>query len=140
VCDDRPMETGGLAVLDLFRDVPGDQVRRIADQARTQVFPAGRVIMEEGSLTDAFYLIAEGGVEVLRGGVVINRLGVGEFFGEIGAMDAGPGYALARNASIVTASETRVVVVPGALFTELLATNPTIRDRVYAVMSRRGEA
>jgi CRP-like cAMP-binding protein len=140
VCDDRLMEALGLAVLDLFRDVPGDQVRRVADQARTESFAAGRVILEEGSLGDGFYVIADGAVDVVRGGAVLNRLKAGEFFGEMGAMDPGPGYGLARNASIVASVDTRVIVLPGKLFSELLATNAIVRDRVYAAMNRRGEA
>lgn len=61
---------------------------------------AGSVILAEGTLSTDFFLILEGTVETVRGGEVLATLEAGSFFGELGAQDAGPGYAMARNATV----------------------------------------
>src|SRR6266702_387986 len=53
-------------------------------------FPAGRMIVEEGSIGTDFYLILSGDATVSKGGRVIRRLRPGDFFGEISLLDGGP--------------------------------------------------
>ena len=74
------------------------QVRRVSH-------PAGAVILAEGTLSTDFFLILEGTVEIARGEDVLATLAAGSFFGELGAQDAGPGYAMARNATVPIESE-----------------------------------
>lgn len=68
-----------------------DERRRVAEAAQERSYPAGREMIRQGEMTDAFYVILEGSADVVRDDTVINRLSEGEFFGEMGALDAGPG-------------------------------------------------
>ena len=114
-----------------------DERRRVAEAALERSYPAGREMIRQGEMTDAFYVILEGSADVVRDDTVINRLSEGEFFGEMGALDAGPGYSLARNASLVVVDELTAAVIPGDRFAELLREMPWFREQIYATMSRR---
>jgi CRP-like cAMP-binding protein len=45
--------------------------------------PAGKVLIRQGELGDDLMIIVSGVVSVKRDGVKVNKLGPGEFFGEI---------------------------------------------------------
>jgi CRP-like cAMP-binding protein len=82
-------------------------------------------------------VILSGTVEVVRGDAIVNRLGEGNVFGEAGALDAGPGYALARNATIRAAGELELGVLSEADFTRLFADSGEFRTAVHALLSAR---
>ena len=62
---------------------------------------AGAVILEENGLSDRFFVIDSGLVEVTQNGVVLRREGPGEFFGEIGLLRDVP-----RTATITAVEDT----------------------------------
>jgi CRP-like cAMP-binding protein len=84
-----------------------------------------------------FFVILQGTVVVLRDGEPVAELGPGAFFGELGAMDPGPGYALARNATVRAKTSVDAGVVDEAGFAELLRTRPAFRDAIYAASAER---
>ena len=51
---------------------------RLADAFEIQMFGPGAIIMRQGELPDAFYVIEEGSVVVMRDGKEVNRLGKGD--------------------------------------------------------------
>ncbi len=84
-----------LAKLDL------DRLGLAASRARHDEFAPGALIVREGDVADAFYIVTSGSVDVVirhPGGqeIVVNRLGRGEFFGEIALLRGGARTATVR--------------------------------------------
>jgi CRP-like cAMP-binding protein len=107
------------------------QVRRVSH-------PAGEVVLAQGTLSTDFFLILEGTVEIVRGGEVLATLEAGSFFGELGAQDAGPGYAMARNATVRALTSVELGVLDEEAFTTVFRSVPQFRDAVHATSGRQG--
>ncbi len=56
----------------------------------------GREVFREGELGDRFYIVADGEVEIIQGGEVVNLTGPGGFFGEISLLRDVPRTATVR--------------------------------------------
>lgn len=85
---------------------------RLRSVSTTRRFDAGQVITHEGAAQDSLFLVLSGSVRVsrsVRGDLEssLARLGPGQVFGEIGAVDPGPATAT------VTADELTEVLVVG---------------------------
>src|SRR4029078_13381014 len=106
------------------------QVRRVSH-------PAGAVILAEGTLSTDFFLILEGTVEIFRGEEVLATLEAGSFFGELGAQDAGPGYAMARNATVRALRALEMGVLDEEAFTAVFRSVPEFRDAIHATADRQ---
>jgi cAMP-dependent protein kinase regulator len=100
-------------------------------------YPPGSAIVSQGEIGTDFFVILQGAVVVLRDGEPVAELGPGAFFGELGAMDPGPGYALARNATVRAKTSVDVGVVDEAGFAGLLRRRPAFRDAIYAASAER---
>jgi CRP/FNR family cyclic AMP-dependent transcriptional regulator len=85
-----------LATVPLFGDLSARELTEVLGAGKDIEFPAGRMIVEEGSIGTDFYLILSGDATVSKGGRVIRRLRPGDFFGEISLLDGGP-----RSATVV---------------------------------------
>jgi CRP-like cAMP-binding protein len=107
------------------------RVTRVSHSARA-------VILTEGTLSTDFFLILEGTVEIARGGEVLATLEAGSFFGELGAQDAGPGYAMARNATVRTLTPVELGVLDEEAFTAFFRSVPEFRDAIQATTGRQG--
>jgi CRP-like cAMP-binding protein len=100
--------------------------------------PAGAVILAEGTLSTDVFLILDGTVEIVRGGEVLATLEAGSFFGELGAQDAGPGYAMARNATVRAVTAVELGVLEEEAFTAVFRSVPEFRDAIHATSDRQG--
>ncbi len=114
-----------------------DDRTAVAAALRRRSYPPGSAIVTQGELGTDFFLILQGTVVVLRDGEPVAELGPGEFFGELAAIDPGPGYALARNATVRARTSVDVGVVDEAGFGELLRTRPAFRAAIYATSKER---
>ena len=97
-----------------------EEVSRHAVQRR---FKARTVLMSEGEMTDALYIIVEGKVRAFVSNadgreVVLSTMGSGEYFGEL-AFDEGP-----RSASVITLEPCRLLVVPREDFVNFVQSSP----------------
>jgi CRP/FNR family transcriptional regulator, cyclic AMP receptor protein len=105
------------------------EVGRLADQID---LPAGRVLTREGRSADEFFLIVDGSVRIERGGRTVNRLGSGDFLGEIALIDGGP-----RTATTTVEEGGRFLVVGHREFHSLLEQFPKIQLAVLEAMAHR---
>ena len=109
----------------------------VAAALRRRSYPPGSAIVSQGDMGSDFFVILQGMVVVLRDGEPVAELGPGAFFGELAAMDPGPGYALARNATVRARSSVDVGVVDEATFGELMRSRPAFRDAIHATSAER---
>jgi putative ABC transport system ATP-binding protein len=84
-----------LAKLDL------DQLTLASSRLRRRRYAPGEVIVRQGDEADAFYIVTDGELEVLiegpgGGPLVVNRLGRGDYFGEIALLRGGRRTATVR--------------------------------------------
>ncbi len=99
-----------LREIDLFWNFTDEELDRILGISRPESFPKGRVILEEGTVGRALYIIKEGTVKVQKGrgkrSRLLARLGPGSYFGEMSLIDEHP-----ISASIVSTAPTTCLII-----------------------------
>ena len=104
-------------------------IAAIADQVE---LPEGRVLAREGELGREFVVLADGPVEVKKGGQRLATLGAGDFFGEIALVSN-----VARTATVKTVSPVRALVVTGRDFWTLLDESPRTQRKILEAVGDR---
>jgi CRP-like cAMP-binding protein len=96
-------------------------------------FEKGAFVYKEGDASREVYVIEEGEIELLQGGgkIVAARLGAGELFGELAAVEQRP-----REMSARAASAARLITLDAAAF-EALLRDPEIAAQMIRRLSRR---
>ena len=102
------------------------------DAENYQTYAAGETIFDDGQEGDYMYVVIEGEVEIVAKGKVINRIGVGEIFGEMALIDNSP-----RSADARASRECRVVPVDQYNFTHYVQHSPFFAIYVMSVMAER---
>jgi signal transduction histidine kinase len=109
--------------LPLLSDFPADALERIASLALRLRFPAGAVVMEEGTDPDGLFILMHGELEVARreggGEVVLAVQGPGTFVGEMSLLERAP-----RSATVRAIHESEVLKIDADAFHRILATSP----------------
>jgi CRP-like cAMP-binding protein len=121
-----------LGQLALFADLTPSQVEAIAHSHQEDVFAAGERVLRRGLSGGNFYVILEGEASVEIGGEERQRLGRGEFFGEISALTGD-----APSADVVAATLLRCLVIPAADLEKLLLERPQFMLRLLRTEARR---
>jgi CRP-like cAMP-binding protein len=67
----------------------------------------------------------------------VRRLGPGDFFGELAALDWGAGYGYPRLATVVAESDVRLLVFSEGTLAELVRTLPSVETRIRAAVQER---
>ncbi len=99
--------------------------------------PSGEAVVERWDAARDFYVIVEGDAEVFIDGQYIRHLGPGDHFGEVAALDWGSGFGYVRTATVVAASDLRLLVLGPARLGLLLRTCPGLGDKLRAVARER---
>jgi CRP/FNR family transcriptional regulator, cyclic AMP receptor protein len=95
-------------------------------------FPAGRTIAREGEIGTGLFVIESGAVHVARGGVVVARLGPGDFFGELSVLDGGP-----RIAAVIADAPTVCLAIATWDLERVLTDHPGAALAVLRVVAAR---
>jgi len=101
-------------------------------QAEHRHVAAGEVLWQEGGTSCQVMLLLEGELEVLRDGVVINRLTAGELVGELSSLDGHP-----HSATVRAAGPARLAALGSDEFRSLLRRHPDLLERVMHGMVSR---
>jgi CRP-like cAMP-binding protein len=132
------MEVGDLLKqAPLFENLSEGDIDILAQSTRIQTYRTGQVILREGHVGTAFFVLASGSVEVVKGihssePVVLATLGAGEFFGEIATMKH-----VTRSASVRALQDTECLVIWRLDFDSYIRQFPDVAAKVEAVLSSR---
>jgi hypothetical protein len=118
----------------LFSDLPGEDLRTIAEIVEMVELPAGAVVFAKGDPGDDLYVIVEGRVAIRDGKLEIAELGPRAFFGELAGLDHEPPHAAAV---VLGAGEARLLRLRSADLGELMARRPQIQEQFLVVLARR---
>jgi len=127
--------------VELFADLPDEDLRRLSKLVVQRQYKAGEIIVRENEAGVAFYVVASGRVEAVRGlssgtGQVVATFGPEDFFGEMALFDN-----QVRSTSIRAIEDTECLVLTSWDFrAELQAGNCRIAIALLGVLARRVRA
>jgi len=110
-----------LRYLAFFKDFSDEQITEVVNASEWKEFEKSKVIVTEGEPETAFYIIAKGGVEVVKNDKVVGLMKQGDCFGEIAFLTRQP-----RNATIMARTEVSLMSVSASLM-EQASTETQIR-------------
>lgn len=114
----------------LFDEVPGEALVELAQDVTVAELDAGAVLFEQGSDSDAMYIVMSGVVSIAGNGVDA-KVGAGSSFGELALIDGKP------HAETVTVSKpSRVLRLDRTPFRKALAQLPEIRIGLVRALAR----
>jgi CRP/FNR family transcriptional regulator/CRP/FNR family cyclic AMP-dependent transcriptional regulator len=116
----------------LFSGFDEGELRRVAELSRIAEVAAGTAVTQMGEPGDSFFLIIDGAVTVRTPLGAGSQLQPGDFFGEMSLLDGEP-----RSATIVAATDVRLLIVDRAHFWRLLEQTPDLGRRILTILSRR---
>ncbi|MEX0946983.1 MAG: cyclic nucleotide-binding domain-containing protein [Acidimicrobiia bacterium] len=106
------MDAKSLKSIPLFSHLSRKELDTVARHADEVDIEAGHVLAREGEVAREFFVIKEGTATVTQNGAVVNHLGPGDFFGEIGLLETPR-----RVATVVSDTPMRLIVMFGPEFT-----------------------
>jgi CRP/FNR family transcriptional regulator, cyclic AMP receptor protein len=121
----------------LFRQVPEAELAAVALLLRERSYPKGAVLLSQGDVGDALFLVRSGQVKVsviAEDGreVILSVLGPGSFFGEMALLDDEP-----RSAHVIAMESTVLLQLRGEDFRERVKLSPALGVSLLREMSRR---
>ncbi|MBC7460682.1 MAG: cyclic nucleotide-binding domain-containing protein, partial [Thermoleophilia bacterium] len=133
----RELVSRGRARLDeipLFQALAPEDLDRLAKALREERLEAGTIVFRQGDVADAFYVIVDGSVGVIKDGAPIAKLTSGEFFGETALL-----FTEGRTATVATTEMTTLWALDRASFTTFIRDALLHRrDMMPTVMGRLG--
>lgn len=108
----------GLSFFNAFTETEVDEV---LSACQMKTYAAGKLILEEGEMDNAFYILAMGQAIVRKGDKPIHVLGKGDCFGEIGLLGS-----VKRTATVVAATQVLALKISASLL-DNLATDSQLR-------------
>ena len=119
----------------LFAELPADALTELAQGSRRRRWAPGEVVLHEGGPGDALHIVRRGALAVVRPsrdpGLVLNRLGAGDVFGEIAVLTESP-----RLASVICGDAAETLEIAKDDFDRVLAANPRATRRMLGALAR----
>ena len=119
-----------------FPDAPREEMPRVAEHMEPMRVMAGQTIVREGEEADSFYIVVRGrmGVYQTVDGEEreVNRLGPGDFFGEIGLLSGQP-----RVATVRALEPSELLRLDHESFQKLVSVSSATRDQLDKVARER---
>jgi len=116
----------------LFRGLSDAELERVADLAEPVEVDAGAVLVDQGRVGLASYLVVDGEANVYAGDQHIATVSAGAPIGEMALLGHVP-----RNATVVAATPMRLVAFDVRNFRRLLDESPSARARLEEIMDER---
>jgi CRP-like cAMP-binding protein len=129
------MDESDLQSIALFESLSRDARRVVAQHADRVKVPEGTELVRQGEFAYEFFVIVDGGAEVMRDGERIAELGPGDFLGEMGIVSKA-----VRNATVATTGEADVIVMTEQAFRSMARQSPDVASRIQAAVEERCRA
>ncbi len=126
------LDTGWLSGVSLFEGFSDDQLEKVAELGHRVDAEAGAELTDQGRYGDHCYVIVEGSAKVIMNGEYITSVGSGSMIGEMSILEHRP-----RSASVIAESDMALVSFNVKEFQSLLEANPTAKERVMALLTKR---
>ena len=121
-----------LAALALFADLSGAELDSIAHTMEERYFADGERILRQGLGGSGFYIVLEGEAAARVNGVEVNRLGRGDFFGEISVLLGEP-----PSADVVAVRPLRCAVLAAPQVEDFIVSHPKVAFRMLQAEARK---
>ena len=106
-----------------------NEIAKITDEID---LPAGKELIREGDPGRQFFVLLEGGAEVLRKGRKVNTLGAGDFFREISLVTERP-----TTAAVTLTEPSSALVISRPAFRRMLLAQPAVQIQVLEALAER---
>jgi CRP/FNR family transcriptional regulator, cyclic AMP receptor protein len=116
----------------LFADCSRRELEQIAQIADEIDLAEGKELTRTGQPGREFFVLLEGEADVSQDGETINKLGPGDFFGEIALVEDTP-----RTATVTATTPVRALVITDRAFRRLLEKQPEIQRKVLVALAQR---
>jgi CRP-like cAMP-binding protein len=117
-----------LRTIPMFADLADIELARLLQVASIRNFPANSILLEEGVMNDALYLVRKGTVEFFHYGKnpePFLQLGRSRFFGQVSMFDPAP-----ASANVRAATDAEVICLRSAALNSLLLAYPSVGTRL----------
>ncbi len=126
-----------IAHIPLFARLPKEQLEQIENCIQHQDIAKGKIIFQEGSPGNGFYIIVKGRIKVFKMSVegkeqILHIYGPGQTFGEVPVFE-GKNFP----ASAMALENSTVLFVPRKAMRDLIETSPDLAMNMLADLSRR---
>ncbi|MGH3003345.1 MAG: cyclic nucleotide-binding domain-containing protein [Gaiellaceae bacterium] len=119
----------------LFSRCTKRELSALATQADELALPEKKDLCREGEPGREFMLIVAGAAKVTKNGRTINRLGAGDFVGEIALLTGSP-----RTATVTTTEPASVLVLTDRAFHRVAKEIPSVHASLLKALSERLQA
>ncbi len=121
-----------LSALALFADLTSAELESIAHTMEERYFAEGERILRQGLSGSGFYIILDGEAAARVNGTEVNRLGRGDFFGEISVL-----LGEAPSADIVALRALRCAVLAAPQIEDFIVAHPKVAFRMLQAEARK---
>ena len=121
-----------LAKAPVFSALSPELLEPILAAGDERAFAEGETVVRQGEPGDLLFVILEGHVRVQRGGLALETLGEGEFFGEVAVLDGRP-----RSADVVAETPVRCLTISRDVLRRMLAQEPRAGWAMLEVLAAR---
>ncbi|NJL29020.1 MAG: mechanosensitive ion channel, partial [Thermoanaerobaculia bacterium] len=128
-----------LSRIDLFKDFAPERLRRLAQQARRELYDDGENLVREGEQGDSLFVVDTGRAIVTKSGLAgstsgieLAVLGPGDFFGEMSLLTGEP-----RSASVSSDGSCAVLVLAKDAIEPLMQEDPELAAALSRVLAAR---
>ena len=131
------MSAEALRTIPLFANVDEQDLERIAAASVVRTFNKNSIVITEGDTSSSLYLIMDGEVKIFVSDEdgktnIINRLGPGEYFGELSLIDEGP-----RSASVEAVTRCKISILSRKYFVDYIEQHPRVAVSLLKGMGQR---
>ncbi|HTT85854.1 MAG TPA: cyclic nucleotide-binding domain-containing protein [Acidimicrobiales bacterium] len=128
----RSTKADHLRQVQMFSACTDRELAQIARACDEMAVEAEKVVVEEGSTGEDFFLVVAGEADVIRDGHAVASVGPGQYFGELSLLDEAP-----RSATVRARTPMTLIRLGRREFSAVLDSWPGVAHKLLQTMARR---